>query len=121
MIQRVPDEKAPPADVPVQIVPHSLQYGPLNGPYCQYGILMPDSYGFPPEKVKVFMLQSFELFINLRDPDLGLSTDENRLVQRWVWFSSGSDLYPTGDLFSRDGTPTQLMRAYSAYLDEFGP
>ena len=64
---------------------------------------------------------SYDLFNSLRDPALGYAADDDRLVQRWVWFSAGYDLYPTGDLFTRDGRPTGLMHALSAYLAEFGP
>jgi hypothetical protein len=86
----------------------------------EYGILMPESYGFAPNIVSRFLLGSFDLFSGLRDEQLGLSADDNRLVQRWVWFSAGDILYPTGNLFTLTGEPTQLMRAFSAYLAEFG-
>ncbi|MCB0065132.1 MAG: hypothetical protein KDE19_23575 [Caldilineaceae bacterium] len=82
----------------------------------EYGILMPPDYGFPPAKVESFMLRSFDLFQTLRDPHLGYSADEDRLVQRWVWFSTRFHLYATGDLFTAAGTPTHLMDALSAYL-----
>ena len=86
----------------------------------EYGILMPASYGFDEERVRRFLLASNDLFANLRDPVLGYAEDDDRMVQRWVWFSAGYDLYPTGDLFTRDGKPTGLMHALSAYLAEFG-
>ncbi len=50
-----------------------------------------------------FLFGSYDLFNSLRDPALGYAADDDRLVQRWVWFSAGYDLYPTGDLFARDG------------------
>jgi hypothetical protein len=83
----------------------------------EYGILMPPGYGFPPRTVIGFMKGSFELFDSLRDAELGYTEDDNRLVQRWTWFSTYYDLYPTGNLFYRSGTPTALMDALSAYLD----
>lgn len=82
----------------------------------EYGILMPPEYGFPPAKVEEFMVGSFDLFQTLQDPALGYSADENRLVQRWVWFSTRFHLYPTGDLFAADARPTYLMAALSAYI-----
>ncbi len=85
----------------------------------EYGILMPASYGFDEERVRSFLLASNDLFANLREPSLGMAADGDRLVQRWLWFSTGYDLYPTGDLFTRDGRPTGLMHALSAYLEEF--
>lgn len=96
---------------------HGQQDKPLW--VTEYGILMPASYGFDEERVRAFLLASNDLFANLRDPELGYEKDDNRLVQRWVWFSAGYDLYPTGDLFARDGSPTGLMHALSAYLQEY--
>ena len=87
----------------------------------EYGILMPADYGFDEPRVRAFLFGSYDLFNSLRDPALGYAADDDRLVQRWVWFSAGYDLYPTGDLFTRDGRPTGLMHALSAYLAEFGP
>ena len=83
----------------------------------EYGILMPPDYGFPPERVASFMRGSFDLFNTLRDPNLGYSADEERLVQRWVWFGTRFHLYPTGDLFSERGTATYLMEEMAAYLE----
>lgn len=84
----------------------------------EYGILMPAEYGFPPERVATFMQNSFDLFRTLRDPNLGYSLDEERLVQRWVWFSSRFHLYPTGDLFAADDSATYLMKEFATYLAE---
>lgn len=82
----------------------------------EYGILMPNDYGFPPDRVATFMQESFDLFQRLSDPDLGYSADDDRLVQRWVWFSTRFHLYPTGDLFAPDESPTYLMDALRDYL-----
>jgi hypothetical protein len=86
----------------------------------EYGILMPAEYGFDVERVRRFMLGSFDLFLALRDPVLGYAPDEDRLVQRWMWFSTDDVLYPTGNLFAENGSPTTLMDAMSVYLAEFG-
>jgi hypothetical protein len=82
----------------------------------EYGILMPASYGFPPERVTAFMRNSFDLFGRLRDPNLGYSADEDRLVQRWVWFSARFHLYATGDLFDATGAATPLLQEMATYL-----
>lgn len=82
----------------------------------EYGILMPEDYGFSPSRTIDFMIGSFDLFRRLRDPEMGYSPDDNRLVQRWVWFSSRYALYPTGNLFDANGEPRPLMRAMSGYL-----
>ena len=51
------------------------------------------------------MLGSFDSFEQLRDPQLGYAADDNRLVQRWVWFSTRYDPYPAGNLFNISGQP----------------
>jgi len=93
---------------------HGQQQKPLW--ITEYGILMPESYGFGPQVVRDFMLGSFDLFDKLRDPALGYGADENRLVQRWVWFSTQYDPYPAGNLFNLSGQPKPLMRSFSNYL-----
>ncbi len=93
---------------------HGQQQKPLW--ITEYGILMPESYGFGPEVVRNFMVGSFDLFEHLRDPQLGYGADENRLVQRWVWFSTRYDPYPAGNLFNISGRPRPLMQSLSQYL-----
>ncbi len=97
---------------------HGQQQKPLW--ITEYGILMPESYGFGPEVVRDFMLSSFDLFDKLRDPQLGYGADQNRLVQRWVWFSSRYDPYPAGNLFNISGRPKSLLQVLGAYLTESG-
>ncbi len=86
----------------------------------EYGILMPAAYGFDEERVRRFLLGSFDLFATLTDAELGDPADGGRLVQRWVWFSMDDALYPTGNLFTLEGYPTGVMAALAAYLREFG-
>lgn len=81
----------------------------------EYGILMPEAYGFPPKRVQAFMLSTFDLFLTLRDESLGLADDSHRLVQQWAWFSLAYDEYPTGNLADlANGTLTSLGEAYRA-------
>jgi len=53
----------------------------------EYGVLFPPEYGYTPERVNAFMNASFDFLLSTRDPDLGYPDDENRLVQRWLWYS----------------------------------
>ena len=86
----------------------------------EYGILMPDSYGFPPEVVSRFMTESFDFFLNARDPETGYPADDNRLVQAFCWYSTADTTYPTPNLFdpqSRAVTPVgRVFRDYVAGL-----
>jgi streptogramin lyase len=53
----------------------------------EYGVLMPVEYGFTPERVNAFMSATFEWMATATDPQLGDPSDDNRLVQRWAWYS----------------------------------
>ena len=58
----------------------------------EYGVLMPSEYlGETVEegdaKVRQYMLDSFDFFLNTRDSEIGCPADQNRLVQRWLWYS----------------------------------
>lgn len=94
------------------------QHGERQKPLyiTEYGILMPAAYGFDPYRVIEFMVGSFDLFTRLRDAETGYSADDNRLVQRWNWFSTRDHLYPSGDLFDSAGQALPLMRAMSGYI-----
>ena len=84
----------------------------------EYGILMPEEYGFGPERVQAFMEGSFDLFLTATDPDVGYARDENRLVQWWCWYSLAApeDYYPTGNLADpTTGELTPLGAAFAAY------
>lgn len=84
----------------------------------EYGILMPNDYGFPPEKVKDFMLATFEFFRTAADPALGYPGDDYRLVQRWCWYSLADTRYPTGNLIEPDtGELTPLGEAFGEYAN----
>lgn len=59
----------------------------------EYGVLMPELYGFTPERVRDFMYQTFDFMLTATDPDLGYPADDNRLVQRWAWYSLNDEPY----------------------------
>jgi hypothetical protein len=55
----------------------------------EYGVLYPDGtrgIDFGPAVVQDFMIKSFDYFLYTKDCDLGLASDDCRLVQRWAWF-----------------------------------
>jgi hypothetical protein len=65
----------------------------------EYGIPMPEDYGFPPERVLSFLIGTFDFFLAATDPALGYPADDYKLVQRWCWYSLDDTTYPTGRLF----------------------
>ncbi len=82
----------------------------------EYGILMPADYGFSPQRVEHFMLETFEFLRTATDPSLGYTADGGRLVQRWCWYSLFSTRYPTGNLVAIDsGELTPQGEAFREY------
>jgi len=86
----------------------------------EYGILMPESYGFAPDAVAGFMADTFDFFLTAADAELGYPADDNRLVQAFCWYSNSDTLYPTPSLFdpqTRALTPVgEMFTAYVAGL-----
>lgn len=71
----------------------------------EFGILMPESYGFPPPLVNEYMTKTFDFLINTKDEKLGYAADDNRLVQRLSWYSTIDPSF-NGSLFeSTSGSP----------------
>lgn len=64
----------------------------------EFGILMPEEYGFPPEQVADYLETTFTWLLDAQDPQIGYPADDNRLVQRWAWFSLADPLYASSDL-----------------------
>ncbi len=62
----------------------------------EYGILMPEDFGFPPARVNTFISNTFNYMDTAVDPALGYPYDNYRLVQTWSWYSTGA----IGDLFN---------------------
>ncbi|NLG28207.1 MAG: hypothetical protein GX557_09860 [Chloroflexi bacterium] len=94
-------------DLRAWLVAHGQGDKPLI--ISEYGVLMPPSYFDPrdccadcgayangTEAVAGFMTRTFHYFMTRRDPVLGYSRDEGRLVQRWLWFSLNHPLLEPG-------------------------
>ncbi len=84
----------------------------------EFGILMPPEHGYSSEFAADYLVRSFSLLASMRDPDTGYRPDDDRLVQRWAWFSLADSAYPTGDLADLDsGLLTPVGRAFRAYVE----
>lgn len=77
---------------------HDRGYGDKAMIVSEYGILMPPSYGFPAEVVSQYMTDTFNYMLTQTDPVLGFAADDNRLVQKFSWYST-SDIAFNGSLF----------------------
>ena len=85
----------------------------------EYGILMYPDYGFGYERVRDFMLGTFDFMRSATDSNLGLPADGNRLVQRWCWYSLADAIYPTDNLADPDTSRlTPLGRDFQKYVNQ---
>ncbi|MBN1179675.1 MAG: hypothetical protein JXD18_10705 [Anaerolineae bacterium] len=86
----------------------------------EYGIPMPEEYGFPPQRVAAFLAATFNVMLTATDPDIGYPADGNRLVQQWCWYSLADTVYPTGNLFDpQTGALTPLGATWAEYVGEW--
>jgi hypothetical protein len=86
----------------------------------EYGILMPEEYGFSPDRVVAFLRNSFDFFSTATDPALGYPKDGHRLVQAWCWYSlsASEHLYPTDNLLDPEtGQLTAVGRGWVEYVE----
>ena len=65
----------------------------------EYGVLMPEDYGFGRERVRAFMYATFDYFLTATDERAGYPQDGDRLVQWWAWYSLADTRYATSSLF----------------------
>ncbi len=90
----------------------------------EYGIPMPEDYGFPPERVIRFLRGTFEFFLTAFDPSLGDPADGHRLVQRWCWYSLDAldTDYPQGRLLDpQTGDWTAVGEGWRRMVASFIP
>ena len=64
----------------------------------EFGILMPNSYGFPPESIANYLEQTFTWLYNTQDEMIGYPSDSYYLVQKWAWFSISDPNYSSSNL-----------------------
>jgi len=85
----------------------------------EYGVLMPESYGFPPELVGQFMTDTFDYFLTAVDPNTGYPADENRLVQAFCWYSVADTVYATSNLFDPETRAITLVgEVFQSYVSQ---
>jgi hypothetical protein len=73
---------------------HGQQDKPLI--ISEYGVLQPLYEGFTSDRINDYMMATFNYLLFAKDPTLGYPADENRLVQRWAWFSLNTPMGSNG-------------------------
>ncbi len=89
-------------------------YGGLPVYLSEYGVLMPEDYGYPSSRVNAFMNGTFDYLLNATNSQLGDPNDNYRLIQRWSWYST-DDKFFNGWLF--DPITKQISVMGSNYAD----
>ena len=86
----------------------------------EFGILMPE-YWYPEFSTAVvnqYMNDTFTFLLNEKDANIGYPADDNRLVQRFAWYSMDDKQDHNGFLFDRDmGTRTVMGDNFVAYAN----
>ncbi len=73
----------------------------------EFGVLLPERFGFTTSIVNKFMTDTFNYLLNTTDAKLGYPADNNRLVQRLSWYSTVDPGF-NGSLYtSQSNVPTQ--------------
>jgi hypothetical protein len=100
------------------------EYGELF-PYPPYipGDPYVDENGMPitEDRVATFMTNTFDILLNTTDEAIGYPADENRLVQRWSWYSVSDSNYG-GSLFDPSSGARHLLGdAFYSYTHAITP
>jgi hypothetical protein len=92
------------------------EYGSLMPPIDPPG--GPDYYNVSDQDTADYMLATFNFMLSATDDQTGLPNDENKLVQRWFWYSLNDHRYNFGgSLFDPDNgnTLTLVGQAFQDY------
>lgn len=88
----------------------------------EFGILLTDDFGYTPEVVASYLTQTFTWLNQIRDAGIGYPQDDDRLVQRWAWFSLYDKLYYASNLAHLEsGTLTDIGMAFQEFVEEWRP
>lgn len=92
----------------------------------EYGILLPEIFGYPVDRVNAFMTATFDYMLTATDDEIGYPADGNRLVQQWAWYSLNDREYNpepgsppgfNGNLIDHDtGEWTETGDAFKEYI-----
>lgn len=64
----------------------------------EFGILLPAEFGSSPMLVANYLQESFKWLLGSIDKEIGYPADQDRLVQKFAWFSLADTVFPVADL-----------------------
>ena len=86
----------------------------------EYGVLMPEEYGFPPTRVNAYMNATFD-YLATAVGSTGYPADKNRLVQAWAWYSLADRSF-NGWLYDpQTGARSAYGDNFAAYTAKLAP
>jgi hypothetical protein len=90
------------------------EYGNLFPPIDKPG--GPDWINVSDSTTTTYMLKTFDFLLNTTDTNTGLPSDNNKLVQRWFWYSLNDYRYNYGgSLFDPDKNPPKETTVGTAF------
>lgn len=82
----------------------------------EYGILLPDEFGFDQEFIADYLLAVNQWMIDYKDPEIGFPQDEYRIIQKFAWFSLSDSSFPDANLANfEEGTLTLVGEAFQDF------
>ena len=98
------------------------EYGVLQPSDCSY---VGNTYEQGNELVKQFMWETFDFNLGVgddpgTDPALGMWDDENRLVQRWAWYSANQRMSAPDCSFLNSANGSLFHWKYPSIVTQFG-
>ena len=93
---------------PLMLTEFSILYPYIQDPGSCF---LQDEYGncFTPQRVKNYMLNTFDYLNTAQDPNVGYPLDNNRLVQEWAWYSiHAATVGQASNLYEEDITTQTL-------------
>jgi len=86
----------------------------------EYGVLMPQDYGFSPARVNAYMNATFD-YLSIAAGPTGYPADKDRLVQAWAWYSLADSSFNGWLYDAQTGTRTVFGDNFSAYTAAVPP
>ncbi len=84
----------------------------------EYGILLSEEYGYPPDVTAQYLIDSFTWLNEAADQQIGYPADDFHLVQRWAWYSLYDNLYTTSNLANLEANAlTEIGQAFVQFAE----
>ena len=80
----------------------------------EYGSLFKPSAGVSDYEASLYMEQTWDFLLGTKDPNIGDPNDDNRLAQKWIWYSVNDSIWFGGSLY--DSITRQLTEVGDHFI-----